>query len=186
MMFDPDFDKAFVFSIGIEGVVSNDPHDAGGYTIYGVSSRSYPDMVSKLKVLIDSNQKVLALQIAKQFYYETFWQPLFCELLPYPINAFLFDSAINEGKMAALSHLQKAVHWYLDSPALSIDIETVQAIAGFLRNKPIEPYLLMACTARTDHYLDLANEIPNDRESLRGWLNRVMRFRKTFMTGIYQ
>ena len=185
-LMDQDFEKAFVFTVGVEGIVSNDPNDSGGYTIYGISSRSYPDMVAKLKVLIDSNQKIAALQIAKQFYYDEFWQPLFCELLPYPVNAFYFDSAINEGGLTALSHLQKACHWYLGSPALSISTDTVQSISGFLRNEQIELFLLLACTARTDYYLNIVNINENNHVFLHGWLNRVKRFRKNFMTILYE
>ena len=183
---DTDFNKAFVFTIGVEGVISNNPDDTGGFTIYGISSKWFPDVVKKIKEMLDMNQNGSAVQIAKGFYNDNFWQKYSCMLLPCPVNVFYFDSIINEGDEAALSHLQKAVHWYLDSPSLNIDVNTVQSIATFLKDKPIEPYVLMACTARTDHYLDLVNIYPNDLEFYHGWNNRVRRFRKTFMTSVYQ
>ncbi len=185
-MSDQDFDKAFVFTIGVEGVVSDNPNDSGGFTVYGISSKWFPDVTAKIKEMLDANQKVAAMQVAKQFYEANFWLQHSCDVLPYPVNIFYFDSIINEGQAAGLSHLQTAIHFYLDSPNTLVGMDTPQAIAGFLRNVPVEPYTLMACTARTDHYLHLVDDIPNDRGFFRGWCNRVAKFRKTFMSKIYQ
>lgn len=91
-----DFDKAFESVIGLEGGYSNDPKDAGGETNFGISKRAYPDL----------NIKALT---AKLIYKRDYWDKVKGDDLPYPLNAFVFDAAVNQGTDAAIKMLQQAL-----------------------------------------------------------------------------
>lgn len=94
-----DFDQAFESVISIEGKYSNDPRDPGGETMFGVSKRSYPDV----------DIKNLTLDGAKAIYKRDYWDKIKGDLLPYPLNLFMFDCAVNQGVDPAIRLLQKTL-----------------------------------------------------------------------------
>lgn len=78
------YDKAFALTIGLEGKPSNDPHDPGGYTKWGLSSRYNPGV-----------NKSTTLAQAKEIYLGSYWTPAGCNEVPYPMDICLFDSQVN-------------------------------------------------------------------------------------------
>lgn len=83
-----DFEPAMALVLKHEGGYSNDPHDHGGETKYGISKAAFPYL----------DIKNLTLLQAKQVYLDHFW-------LPYQIAAinnqhianFIFDLLVNMG-----------------------------------------------------------------------------------------
>ena len=80
-----NFDKAFEFTVGLEGGYSDDKNDPGGETRYGISKRYNPDV----------DIKNLTLAQAKEIYLARYWIPAGCDAYPYPYDVILFDSAVN-------------------------------------------------------------------------------------------
>lgn len=78
------YDKAFTLTIGLEGKPSDDPHDPGGYTKWGLSSRYNPS-VNKSTTLVQ----------AKEIYLRSYWIPAGCDDVPCPMDICLFDSQVN-------------------------------------------------------------------------------------------
>ena len=78
------FDKAFELTIGLEGRPSNDPDDPGGFTIWGLAKKYHPEI-----------DKETTIEYAKQVYLEQYWIPSGCDDQPWPVDACLFDSAVN-------------------------------------------------------------------------------------------
>jgi hypothetical protein len=78
------FDLGFQLTIGLEGKPSDDPNDAGGFTIWGLAKRYHPE--------IDANTTV---DHAKKVYLEEYWIPQGCDDAPFPFDVCLFDSAVN-------------------------------------------------------------------------------------------
>lgn len=78
------FNKAFEIVIGLEGKMTNDPNDPGGFTIWGLSSRYNPEV----SIGTTLNQ-------AKEIYYEKYWLPAGCEIAPFPMDICLFDAKVN-------------------------------------------------------------------------------------------
>ena len=96
-----DFDKAVKFTLKWEGGYSNDPHDSGGETNFGISKRSYPDLdISKL-----------TLKQAKEIYYQNYWLKAGCDELPYPFNICVFNCAVNCGVIRAKGFLNPYNDW---------------------------------------------------------------------------
>lgn len=93
-----NFERAFDFVIGAEEGYTNDPDDPGGETKYGISKRSYPEL----------DIKSITLEQAKGIYFEDYWNQTGCEELPFPMDVFAFDSAVNQGVGVARSLVKKA------------------------------------------------------------------------------
>ena len=95
-----DFDKAFEHVIGVEGGYVHDSDDPGGETIYGITRRDHPELWT-------TGRPTLAE--AKMVYQHSYWEPARCDVLPWPLSLFVFDSAVNQGVGAAVKLLQRAV-----------------------------------------------------------------------------
>lgn len=93
------FDDAFTTLIGEEGGYVNDHEDAGGETKYGISKRAFPNI----------DIKNLTLDQAKTIYFDSYWNPSKCYVLPGPIAAQVFDFAVNAGVATAAKTLQRAL-----------------------------------------------------------------------------
>lgn len=94
-----DFDQAFAAVIGVEGGCSNDPRDPGGETKYGISKNAYPNL----------NIGDLTLTQAQAIYRKGYWDRCQCDALPWPLSLYVFDSAVNQGAITAIRHLQAAL-----------------------------------------------------------------------------
>lgn len=91
------FDRALEFVLAREGGYSNDVHDPGGETRYGISKRIYPDL----------DIKNLTVKQAGEIYKRDYWDPNWCDQLPYWAALAVFDTAVNMGRHAAIVCLQK-------------------------------------------------------------------------------
>lgn len=96
-----DFDKALKFVLRWEGFISDDPNDKGGLTIWGISRRSHKNAVDKMNDLIHEEKKDEAFKIAEKIYYEVYWLKVNCNMLSYPMNIVMFDTAVNMGRSRA-------------------------------------------------------------------------------------
>jgi lysozyme family protein len=115
-----DFDKAFEHVIGIEGGYTNDPKDPGGETKYGISKRAYP-----LEDIKNMN-----IERAKLFYRMDYWNKIKGDELPYPLNMFVFDAAVNQGVDPAIDMLQKTLGVARDGILGSETIKAAQESRG--------------------------------------------------------
>lgn len=94
------YDKCFEVVIGHEGGYSNDPHDPGGETMYGITRRDHPDAFA---------HGLPSLETAKAIYAEKYWRAAGCDRLPEPYDLIVFDSAVNQGNYPAVTILQRAL-----------------------------------------------------------------------------
>ena len=94
-----NFDTAFEKLIGHEGGYSNDPHDPGGETKFGISKRAYPALDIRNLTLAD----------AKAIYKRDYWDRAQCDRLPPELAFDVFDAAVNSGIGQAIRWLQRAV-----------------------------------------------------------------------------
>ena len=110
------FDKAFEHVLGIEGGYVNDPKDPGGETKYGICKRSYPSV----------DIKALTIEQAKALYKRDYWDKVKGDELPFPINLFMFDAAVNQGVDPAIKMLQAALSVAQDGV---LGVQTLKAAA---------------------------------------------------------
>ena len=91
------FEEALQFVLKWEGFISNDPHDPGQLTIWGISYKSHREKVLEMEKLLDEGKKVEAFEIAKKIYFENYWKGTDCDIWDFPLNLIVFDTAVNLG-----------------------------------------------------------------------------------------
>lgn len=87
-----------------EGGFSDNPHDKGGATIYGISSKWFPNDYSAIMGAPTQEEKEL---LTKQFYYNHFYNPLYDKIFYEPLAVRLFDLGVNLGKGISITLLQE-------------------------------------------------------------------------------
>lgn len=80
-----------------EGGETDDPNDLGGHTRYGISQAAHPDV----------DVGTLTREGAIQIYLTEYWDAMSCEDIPWPLSLFVFDCAVNQGKVTATKFLQQ-------------------------------------------------------------------------------
>ena len=95
--------KALEFTKQNEGGFTNNPHDKGGETIYGVSSKWFPEVY---KELTEAKPEEVD-EILKAFYYAEFYDMLYEQIFYEPIAIRLFDLGVNLSKKKATKLLQQ-------------------------------------------------------------------------------
>lgn len=93
------FERAFDLTIGIEGGYTDDPHDPGGRTRYGISQRAYPQ----------EDIAALTLERAREIYRRDYWQAARCDFLPPQVAIQLFDCVVNHGINQGVRLFQRAL-----------------------------------------------------------------------------
>jgi len=125
---------ALRFVLEKEGGYVNDPDDPGGETKWGIAKRFHPD----------EDIKNLTPERAAEIYFDEYWVPAGCDVLPNPLCIVVFDTAVNMGVSQAVAYLKGSdwdVRKYLDQRKLG--------------------------------YAERAKKRPASQKYLKGWLNRV-------------
>lgn len=177
----------------IEGGFVDHKHDKGGATKYGISLRflqsggvidqnldGYKDFDLDFDGDIDgADIRKLNLLQAQNLYFKYFWEKYNCQHLPKPIDAAVFDQAVNGGGVAAIKLLQKALN-KIGGIFVRVDgqfgPETRAAINKISNDKLLITQLLIhyriAAGAR---YADIAAKNPSQKVFLKGWMRRAGR-----------
>ena len=108
------FDRAVEFVLRFEGDLSDDPHDPGRITKFGISQKAYPDV----------DIRALTRREAIELYRRDYWMKCKCDHLPAPLAMILFDSAVNQGPRPAVRMLQQALSVRVDGV---VGAETIAA-----------------------------------------------------------
>lgn len=147
-----EFDDVFARLYGHEGDLSEDEHDPGGVTKYGISQRAYPDL----------DIRNLTIDQAKAIYLRDYWYPLAAHRLPASIRFDLFDMGVNSGLHQAKLTLQHALGVVPDGVIGPKTLAAAQAM---------DPERLVARFA--GWRLDFLNDLPKWPRYARGWTQRI-------------
>ena len=169
--------------IGKEGGYSNDKHDSGGETMWGITAdeaRSHG---------YTGPMRDLPRDTAIAIYKADYWVgPGFDKLYAVSptLAAKLLDTGINMGVGTGVKFLQRALNvlnqrgtqW----PDLMVDgglgQKTLDALAAFfkMRGKPAEAVMLfMLCAQQSVRYIEIAEKNPTQEDFEYGWqLNRAL------------
>lgn len=97
------FDDALKIVLNQEGGYSDDAHDPGGRTRYGIT-----EAVAR-RHGYTGDMRALPLDLAAAIYRGDYWDACRCGDLPWPLSLYLFDAAVNQGRTAAITLLQHAL-----------------------------------------------------------------------------
>jgi len=164
-----DFLNAVSYIIDHEGGFTDDPDDSGNWTSgkpgigilkgtkYGISAASYPNL----------DIKNLTKEQARQIYYDDFWNPCQCDLLPDVVKLGVLEVATMSSCKTAISLLQKAIN----KPSIVVD--------GVIGPKTINAALTSDLTAlrygreRSKVYVSAIKKSPVKIKYLSGWMDRI-------------
>lgn len=176
------FDDAIARLERIEGGYSNDPADAGGETIFGIT------LATARAFGYYEAMKDMPREVAVHIYRKLYWDSLSLDpvaLLAPDLAGELFDSAVNCGVEQAGKWLQRSLNVLNADGTLYADVVadgrvgplTVAALREYLgkRGKDGAKVLLRALNAlQGAFYIGLAEAKPAQERFVYGWLfNRV-------------
>ena len=103
------FAAALAFVFAREGGYSNDPHDAGGETSFGITAAALQNAQVAGLVQTGITPKTLTREHAAAIYRHFYWDACRCEEFPPVVAVPLFDCAVNQGPVTAILMLQRAL-----------------------------------------------------------------------------
>ena len=146
------FKTVFDRTLGHEGNYNNNPNDPGGETKWGISKRSYPNLIIK----------ELTEEDAFNIYYRDFWLRLGMDRLPDGVQFQLFDFAVNSGIETAIRYFQRS---------LGIADDGYFGPVSFAASSiATESDMIMNLNAER---LDYMTRLKNWPDASRGWARRI-------------
>ena len=96
---EPEFLRCLSFVLAHEGGWSDNPADAGGPTMKGITLATYTRWCAEQKRSAPTKEELRAISDAdvQQIYVGDYWLAAGCEKLPWPLNLAHFDSAVLTG-----------------------------------------------------------------------------------------
>jgi len=159
---DERFLRAVEVVLQHEGGYVHDPRDPGGETKWGISRRSYPE----LDIANLTREDAIAI------YYRDWWQRYgYDRLKDDAVVTKLLDMAVNMGPVTAHRLLQEALV-FLGYPVAVDGIIGPQTIGAANRADPKRLLQVLRWRA-AEHYYRLADQRPQSRAFLLGWLRRA-------------
>lgn len=151
------FADVFAAVLGIEGGYSDNPHDPGGPTMYGITqavARAWG---------YQGDMQALPLSAAQAIAKAKYWDPCQCDQFDSRIGLNVFDAAYNGGHPA--QWLQAAAGVTQDGVIGAVTIAAVRAL---------DPMLVIARfnSSHISYYTSLVGEWPTFG---RGWMDRIAR-----------
>lgn len=131
---DPQFEKCLPDMLVQEGGYSNDAHDPGGMTMFGIIQREY-DADRRAWGLPTQWVNKISPDEYRTIYYTKYWLP-HCPDLPAGLDLEFFDLCVNGGPHRAIVTLQRVLAIPADGqwgPQTADAVTTLQA-AGFPRD----------------------------------------------------
>lgn len=177
-----NFDKAFAHTLGLEGKYSNNPNDAGGETMWGITKRL------AVHYGYSASMREMPVETAKQIYRVEFWDKLRLEevaKMSPELAVEMFDTAVNMSGVWAVLFLQQCLNSFNNQGKLYSDIKedgligktTIDALHKYYAARGIKSVsvLLKAMNClQGARYIDLGQRRPQNESFTFGWFaNRV-------------
>ena len=122
------------YTLTQEGSYSNDPHDPGGATMWGITQKEY-DIWRKGQHVPVQDVRLLTTSERTTIYRTSYWMP-YCPAMPPGLDMSFFDTDVNEGAFQATKILQAALGVAVDGyfgPHTQDAIERVADVPAAIR-----------------------------------------------------
>lgn len=167
--YSPQFKAAAEFTLVAEGILSDNPKDAGGLTKFGVTQATWDDY---RKFVSDGDARPASVRDievtdALDVYFEFFWKPI--AALPSEVQGPAFDFAVNSGVEQAVKTFQSILCVTADGELGPVTL----ARAGAVKISSLRKLRNQYVSARIDFLLNLAQHQSNDVTFIEGWFKRV-------------
>lgn len=161
------FEEALAITLKAEGGYVDDPDDRGGATNMGVTQAVY-DRWREVQRLKPRPVKEIGTDEVRAIYQE-YWDAVDADFYTWPINAVMFDMAVNHGPASAKKLLQRTLGVAEDGV---VGPRTQMAFNSFAADSLANEILW----TRVDRYRALS--VGNQAKFLPGWLWRVKHLRQ--------
>lgn len=165
-----NFEKIMVLEFDLEGGFTDNPHDPGGATNYGITQNVYNAWM-KSQGKTPSSVKFMSKLDALQIYKVQYWDHIRGNDLPSGVDQVVMDEAINSGEHRAIVDLQSLLGVKADG---TIGLLTMQALQ---RRRPLD-----LVNAYESHRLSWLYKLKNWKFFKNGWTKRVNRVRSAGIT----
>jgi lysozyme family protein len=184
-----DFDACQLFTLKMEGGLSDDAQDKGGLTKYGVSwaylkdlERSRPSLVRDiLGVSVVSRNDIynLTKEQAGAFFKATFWTPYDLDTMPQSVALCWYDMNVNHGAGNTAKILQRACNACdFTVPKLVVDGKPGPKTKTALRHMGNKEGINAIANERGAFYNRIVASNPSQKVFIKGWKNRCEAMRK--------
>ncbi len=161
------FQTCLALVLQFEGGFVDDPADHGGRTNHGITQATYS---AWLNAHGRPTADVAAIPMAdvEAIYEHGYWQACCCDRLPTPLDAAVFDAAVNSGPPRSAKWMQTA---------LLVPADGIIGAGTLAAASSCAPALTAAnCISEREAFLR-AIGVGNQAKFLPGWLNRLARLR---------
>ena len=167
------FPTCLAFTLQEEGGKVNNPADPGGATNKGITHATYTAWRTQQGLPIQSVALMADAEV-QAIYQAGFWDANQCASLPAPVDACVFDFAVNAG-----SHSAKVLQ-----TALGVTADGSIGPATLAAANAADPQALASelLALRESYYQQIAQLNPSLAVFLAGWLNRVQALRQFIST----
>lgn len=155
---DRDFSRALAATLQFEGGYANHPADPGGATMRGVTQATFWEYLRDHGRPVRDVRTITDAEV-RDIYRARYWDKV-TKGRTWPLNAVLFDMAVNHGPTNALWMLEQAKKRV--SPTHP---DRMRALA------------LAVCDERVRFFHNIVRRRPLSAVFLRGWLRRAAAFR---------
>jgi len=160
------FETGLAFVLKWEGSkFTNDPHDHGGATRYGVIQTTY-DTFRKGQGLEVRSVEVITMDEVGAIYQRDYWNKVKGDDLGEPLDLVAFDTAVNMGVGRSARFLQQSLGVSVDG---AIGSQTLRALAGADRAATVSRFLDL----REQFVRAIVARDATQERFLKGWLNRL-------------
>lgn len=190
--------RYYIKLLEFEGSYSNDPHDLGSETVYGITRKYQFDhkiwyMIDELKQILEQksiyNIDELKIKIEEsnkiqELVYNTYeqkWKKYRLNEFPFELSSQLFDIIINCGEYNAIKMLQYTLnafnYRYQFGEDLNINGQFGENTINFLKeainNGYINNIIESLVSLRIHHYIRIGNLNKTQRKFINGWIKRA-------------
>jgi len=149
------------------GAYTNDPHDSGGETKWGISKNAHPDL----------DIKELTYKQAVEIYKKEYYNPLFNLIMSENIAFKVFDMGVLSGQRTSIKMLQQTIR---DLGGLTIakdgmlgplTLTAMHMVIGKVGETKFLNQLMLNFVRRAERIVLFK---PWNRKYLKGWMNRIV------------
>ncbi len=163
------FDKAFEYILLVEGGYSNDKHDKGGKTMYGIiesEARKYG---------YKGEMNKMPKSIAEDIYKKKYWtKNNLDKIKDFRVALSIFDWTVNSGNWGT-KKAQTPINKIYGKKVLTVDGIIGTNSLKYLNEVDPEEFLKVYHELQRAFYTSIVDNNPSQKVFLKGWFNRVSR-----------
>jgi lysozyme family protein len=164
-----NFNNTLPLVLKAEGGYTNDPHDPGGATNFGVIQTEYNSYL-RMKGITPHDVKDITQDEYEEIYRHLYWDKVWGDKLPDGLDYAVFDYAVNSGPHRAITELQKLLN-SLEGRNLVVDGNIGSATLDACTDiEDLRAFVIAYCNAR----LSFLQRLKTWRFFGKGWKARVL------------